>query len=210
MNAIFPSAPSSYTWKSRFAFSRSHFVFFSTVTFFISLHSDLLLLLCLCCRQCCCCISLSSLILHRSWFLYIFFYWKRFLHAKLNSADRECSIQARFSFFFFSLSLLIHRRRRMCNLELLHFSRVIWAPLRLLRVVVLRKKQAISNFFCCMMSSSPKTLLFLGANLIVKNESFLRIIIMRRNFPKHRNFMEYVYTRLRNVKKFQGIINFSL
>lgn len=147
MNAIFPSAPSSYTWKSRFAFSRSHFVFFSTVTFFISLHSDLLLLLCLCCRQCCCCISLSSLILHRSWFLYIFFLLKAILTRKTQQRWSRVLYSSSFFFFFFSLSLLIHRRRRMCNLELLHFSRVIWAPLRLLRVVVLRKKEAISNFF---------------------------------------------------------------
>lgn len=139
-----------------------------------------------------------------------FFLLKAILTRKTQQRWSRVLYSSSFFFFFFSLSLLIHRRRRMCNLELLHFSRVIWAPLRLLRVVVLRKKQAISNFFCCMMSSSPKTLLFLGANLIVKNESFLRIIIMRRNFPKYRNFMEYVYTRLRNVKKFQGIINFSL
>ena len=78
-------------------FFKVTFCIFSTVTFFISLHSDLLLLLCLCCRQCCCCISLSSLILHRSWFLYNFiFLLKAILTRKLNS---ECSIQARFSFF---------------------------------------------------------------------------------------------------------------
>ena len=146
MNAIFPSAPSSYTWKSRFAFSRSHFVFFPLLLFYFSplrfafialpLLPSMLLL------------YFFKLSYTSSFLISIQFYFFIESDSYTQTQQRVLYSSSFFFFFFFSLSLLIHRRRRMCNLELLHFSRVIWAPLlRLLRVVVLRKKEAISNFF---------------------------------------------------------------
>lgn len=95
-----------YMEKSICFFQGHILYFFHCYFFFISLHSDLLLLLCLCCRQCCCCccISLSSLILHRSWFLYNFifiFLLKAILTRKTQQRWSRVLYSSSFFFFFF-------------------------------------------------------------------------------------------------------------